>query len=112
MIEAVTSHFEASHFDFGEMARIREEIGKIKARYGNVGAQSPAEGELDHRMFGEYEDGRDPSGMGGATRGFVSAVSGQYQHAEALLDSVERALDATERSKRDTEYVNTRSLQA
>ena len=102
----------ASHFDFGEMARIREEIGKVKTRYGNVGEQSPAEGDLDHRMFGEYEDGRDPSGMGGATKGFVSAVSRQYQHAEGLLDSVERAMDATERSKRDTEHTNTRSLEA
>ncbi|MGH3623363.1 MAG: hypothetical protein ACRDQ5_16455 [Sciscionella sp.] len=94
------------------MARIREEIGKVKTRYGNVGAQSPAEDGLDHRMFGQYEDGRDPSGMGGATKGFVSAVSRQYRHAEALLDSVERAMDATERGKWNTEDTNTKSLEA
>ena len=104
-----------THFDFTEMARIREAIGKVKGRYGNVGAMSPGEQELDDKMFGGPEEDRDGSSavrMGGATKNFASAVSRQYSHAEQLLDAMERALDATEREKRDTEDTNRRSLEA
>jgi hypothetical protein len=75
---------------------------------------SPAEHDLDDRMFGGPDEQREGSSavrMGGSTKGFASAVSRQYQHAERLLDSMERALDATEREKRDTEETNRRSIE-
>jgi hypothetical protein len=103
----------AAQFDFTEMVRIREAIGNVKGRYGSVGSMSPAERELDDRMFGGPDEGREGSSavrLGGSTKGFASAVSRQYRYAEQLLDSIERALDATEREKRDTEDTNHRSI--
>lgn len=100
------------HFDFTEMARVREAIGKVKGRYGGVGSMSPGENDLDDRMFGGPDEERESSSaarMGGATKGFASAVGRQYAAAEQLLDSMERALDATERDKWDTEETNRRA---
>lgn len=103
-----------AEFDFTEIARIREAIGRVKGRYGGVGSMTPAEQDLDDRMFGGPDEEREGSSavrLGGSTKGFASAVSRQYQQAEQLLDSMERALDATEREKRDTEETNRRSME-
>jgi hypothetical protein len=92
-------------FDHRELGRIREEIGRHRFKFENVGEHVPD--AVEHRLFGE---GEHAEGMGHAVQGLSEAVRRQYGAAGSLLDSVERALDATEVSMGDAEHANVESM--
>jgi hypothetical protein len=92
-------------FDRRELGRIREEIGRHRFAFENVGDHVPE--TVEHRLFG---DGEHAEGMGHAVQGLSDAVRRQYDAAGKLLDSVERALDATEMSMADAEREGVESM--
>jgi hypothetical protein len=92
-------------FDRRELGRIREEIGRHRFKFENVGEHVPD--AVEHRLFGE---GEHAEGLGIAVQGLSDAVRRQYGAAGKLLDSVERALDATEMSMADVEQAGVDSM--
>lgn len=93
-------------FDPAKMEEIRTRISGLKGRYGKVGEHVDA--HVDHTHFGKTDGGK---GVGEATTRLHDAVKKQYEHARQLLDSVDRAVDASAQTVRNNEEHASRSFE-